>query len=77
MQVSFKHAPAEFVAPPAKVGPPWLVNGKWVYTKDGKPRKPGAMRHLGGAWAEDFDEWPADILASFDAWDYDGDSPAK
>jgi hypothetical protein len=25
-------------------GPPWLVDGKWVYTKDGKPRKPGALR---------------------------------
>lgn len=25
-------------------GPPWLVGGKWVYTRDGKPRKPGALR---------------------------------
>jgi plasmid stability protein len=34
-----------------------------------KPRQPGALRgkiHM----AEDFDEWPEDILASFEAWDY-------
>ena len=36
-----------------------------------KPRQPGAMRgqiHM----ADDFDEWPEDILASFEAWDHDG-----
>jgi hypothetical protein len=71
MQVSFKHAPPELGAPPVKDGPPWLVDGKWVYTKDGKPRKPGALRHLGGGWTEDFDEWPQDILDSFEAWDHD------
>ncbi len=76
IQTSFTHTPAEFGAPPPKDGPPWLVDGKWVYTKDGKPRKPGAMRHLGGGWTEDFDEWPDDILASFEAWDY-GDEPSK
>jgi plasmid stability protein len=27
-----------------QAGPPWLVDGKWVYTPDGKPRKPGALR---------------------------------
>jgi Family of unknown function (DUF6364) len=60
MQVSFKHAPAEFGAPPPKAGPPWLVDGKWVYTKDGKPRKPGALKHM---WvADDFDEWPDGFL---------------
>jgi plasmid stability protein len=25
-------------------GPPWLVDGKWSYTRDGKPRQPGALR---------------------------------
>ncbi len=45
------------LSPPNKDGPPWLVDGKWVYTRDGKPRKPGAMRGMGG-WTEDFDEWP-------------------
>jgi hypothetical protein len=47
-------------APPAE-GPPWLVDGKWVYTRDGKPRQPGALRgkiH----WTEDFDEWPEGFL---------------
>jgi hypothetical protein len=34
----FKHAE------PAKDGPPWLIDGKWVYTPDGKPRQPGALR---------------------------------
>lgn len=34
-----------------------------------KPRQPGALRgkiHM----ADDFNEWPEDILASFEAWDY-------
>jgi hypothetical protein len=47
-------------SPPAAKGPdgqPYYVAGKWVWTKDGKPRKPGAMRHLAG-WTKDFDEWP-------------------
>jgi hypothetical protein len=71
MQVSFKHAPAEFAAPSPKEGPPWLVNGKWVYTKDGKPRKPGAMR---GMWvADDFDEWPDGFIDAL----YGEDTPAS
>ncbi len=47
-------------ASPALKGPdgqPYFVNGKWFWTKDGKPRKPGSMR--GQIWiADDFDEWP-------------------
>ena len=39
MPTSFAHASAEKPA-----GPPYLVDGKWVYTKDGKPRRPGALR---------------------------------
>ncbi len=38
-----------------------------------KPRQPGALRgkiHM----ADDFNEWPEDILASFEAWDY-GNGP--
>lgn len=38
-------------------GQPYFVNEKWVWTKDGKPRQPGAMRGMGG-WTEKFDEWP-------------------
>lgn len=64
MPVAYRHAPAE-----AAEGPPYLVNGQWVWTKDGKPRQPGALR---GMWiADDFDEWPDDILKSFEAWGHD------
>jgi hypothetical protein len=55
---------------PADSGPPWLVDGLWVYTKDGKPRKPGAwrdMKPLPAGW----DTWSEEELASFDAWPYD------
>lgn len=38
MQAPFNATPQE------TKGPPWFVNGKWVYTKDGKPRQPGALR---------------------------------
>ena len=67
MQVSFTHAPAEFGAPPPvppKDGPPWLVDGKWVYTKDGKPRKPGALRGKLTV-PDDFDKWPPEMEAFF------------
>ncbi len=72
MPMPFKHA-----APPAALaGPPWLVDGKWVYTADGKPRQPGSMRGLlpeDDSWLE----WDAKMLAYFDKlqvepWD-DGD----
>ena len=39
-------------------------------------RKLGQMK--GEIWmADDFDTWPEDILASFDAWDYGDDSEKK
>ena len=38
MPVAFKDAE------PVKDGPPWFIDGRWVYTPDGKPRQPGAMR---------------------------------
>jgi hypothetical protein len=82
-----REMPMQYAAPPAQTppsqtppsqaeGPPWLIDGKWVYTKDGKPRQPGAMR---GAisLSEDFDAWPDDILASFEAWDYDDNAKPK
>ncbi len=59
MPTPFKHAEVP------KDGPPWLVNGKWVYTRDGKPRKPGALRHL-PPLPKDWDVWPDDIQAEFD-----------
>jgi hypothetical protein len=62
---------AGYMAPPRQAdGPPWLVDGKWVYTRDGKPRQPGAARHW-PALPDDWDEWPQDILDSFEAWPYD------
>ena len=57
MPMSFAAQPAALTSPPPKDGPPWLVDGKWVYTPDGKPRKPGAMRGLLKT-SDDFDEWP-------------------
>jgi hypothetical protein len=59
------------ILPPAQDGPPWLVDGKWVYTRDGKPRKPGAMRNT--LWvADDFDEWPDGFIDAM----YDEDTEA-
>src|SRR5688500_6096640 len=49
-------------------GPPWLVDGKWVYTRDGKPRQPGSMRHL-PPLPDDWDEWPKGYWDKIDHWD--------
>ena len=66
MPAAFKHAPQESKSD----GPPWLINGKWVYTRDGKPRQPGALRKL-APLPDNWDKWPEDVLASFEAWPYD------
>lgn len=73
MPVQFKHAE------PAKDGPPWLVDGKWVYTRDGKPRQPGSMR---GKFPEDDSwlEWSPEMVKYFDKlqsepWDDDKFDP--
>jgi hypothetical protein len=58
MLTAFEHAE------PAKDGPPWLVDGKWVYTRDGKPRQPGALRHLPDL-PDDFDEWSPEMEQAF------------
>ena len=72
VQMPFNHAmppawpaaaPSAPTTPAAKgpEGQPYFVNGKWTFTKDGKPRKPGALR--GKMWvADDFDEWPDGFL---------------
>ena len=75
MQMPFKAAPV--VAAPALPGPPWLVDGAWVYTKDGKPRQPGAMREQLKDLPDDWDQWPPEMLEFFEKlqtepWD-DGD----
>ena len=70
MTMPFNHAEAP------KDGPPWLIDGVWSYTKDGKPRQPGSMRGLlpeNDSWLE----WDEEMVAYFDklqneAWD-DGD----
>lgn len=58
MGMPFKHAE------PAKVGPPWFIDGVWSYTRDGKPRQPGALRHL-PELPDDFDEWSPELEEAF------------
>lgn len=58
MQTPFKHAE------PAGKGPPWFVNGQWVYTKDGKPRQPGALRNL-SELPDNFDDWTPELEEAF------------
>ena len=70
MQMNYKSEAAQAV--PTSAGPPYFVDGKWVYTKDGKPRKPGAMRGMGG-WSEDFDSWPDGFRDAM----YGDDTPAS
>lgn len=63
MPVAFKHAE------PAKDGPPWFIDGKWVYTPDGKPRQPGALRgKFKDISVEDLDtpQWLIDIMENGD-----------
>ncbi|WP_093086139.1 hypothetical protein [Sphingobium sp. AP50] len=61
-----------YAAPPPDQkpdGPPWLIDGKWVYTRDGKPRQPGALRDM---WiADDFNETPQWLLDAFEGKDND------
>ena len=57
MPVAFKHAE------PAKDGPPGFIDGKWVYTPDGKPRPPGALRKAGKcADLPETPDWLIDIM---------------
>ncbi|HEX7711465.1 MAG TPA: hypothetical protein VF418_11075 [Sphingomonadaceae bacterium] len=60
MQAPYKHAEPD-------TGPPWLVNGEWVYTKDGKPRQPGALRKPGKM--VDLPDWPDGF------WDFLDEAP--
>lgn len=61
--VGVREMPQPFVAAPSL--PP---ASEFVPLK--KPRQPGALRGQ-IRMSEDFDEWPEDILASFEAWDHD------
>ena len=72
MPVPFKHAA------PTLEGPPWLIDGEWFYTPDGKPRQPGALREPGKM--VDLPEWSQDMLDFFDklhteAWNDDDFDP--
>ena len=63
MPVVFKRAE------PAKDGPPWFIDGKWVYTPDGKPRQPGALRgKFKSVTLEDLEtpQWLIDIMENGD-----------
>jgi hypothetical protein len=58
MPMPFASAPATIAVPLPVKGPegqPYFVNGKWTFTKDGKPRQPGALRGMSG-WNDDLDD---------------------
>lgn len=57
-QPGVREMPVPFKAQMAAAGTPQL------------PRQPGALRGQ-ITMADDFDEWPEDILASFEAWPHD------
>ena len=67
MSMPFQHAE------PAKDGPPWLVKGQWVYTRDGKPRQPGALRRPGKN--SDLPETPDWLIEVMEHWDEDDFDP--
>ena len=63
MPMSFAAEP--MANPVAGGAPPYLVNGKRVYTKDGKPRQPGSLKAVSGM-VDDIDEWPPEMQAFFE-----------
>ncbi len=79
MQSNFTAEPARqpaALSPQPETGPegePYFAGGKWVWTKDGKSRKPGATRHLGGGWTKDFDGWPDGFIDAM----YGDETPAS
>ncbi|MCA1660633.1 MAG: hypothetical protein LC648_00090 [Novosphingobium sp.] len=69
MQAPFKSAE------PVKSGPPWLINGEWVYTPDGKPRQPGALRGKFKKPVTEQDletpDWLIEVMEHWDESDFD------
>lgn len=63
MPMSFAYEP--LAKPLAGSAPPYLVNGKRVYTKDGKPRQPGSLKAVSGM-VDYIDEWPPEMLTFFE-----------
>jgi plasmid stability protein len=66
MSLNYRMAPVE--APPA--GPPYLVDGEWVWTKGGKPRQPGALRGM-LTLSEEGSEWPDGFIEAMYGEDTD------
>ena len=65
MQAPFKHAES------AKDGPPF-IDGKWVYTPDGKPRQPGSMRGRGNEFdVPETPDWLIEVMEHWDENDFD------
>ena len=68
MPMPFNHAEA------SKDGPPWLIDGVWSYTKDGKPRQPGSMR---GKYKSieladlETPDWLIDVMEHWDEADFE------
>ena len=68
MPMPFNHAEAP------KDGPPWLIDGVWSYTKDGKPRQPGSMR---GKYKSieladlETPDWLIDVMEHWDEADFE------
>ena len=71
----FREMPKPFHhAEPVHDGPPWLINGEWSYTRDGKPRQPGALRgKFKSVSLEDLEtpDWLIDIMEHWDEADFD------
>jgi hypothetical protein len=68
-----REMPMPYIAQPAGLypqasngGPPWLVGGEWVYTPDGKPRKPGGLKGGRVGAADDLGEWPLEMQVFFE-----------
>lgn len=57
-------------------GQPYFVDGRWFWTRDGKPRQPGALK--GKLWvADDFDETPGWLIDAFEGIGADEPWPEK
>lgn len=78
VQIASDHVPAntvreeravfELATGAAEKGPdgqPYFVDGRWVWTRNGKPRQPGALKGKLRV-ADDFDAWPDGFLDAFD-----------
>lgn len=68
-----REMPTSYTAAAVQPAPdrgPWFVNGKWSYTRDGKPRQPGALRGM-FPMSDDIGETPEWLLDAFEGKDAD------